>query len=695
MKEFPLDKIRNITLVGHGGSGKTSLLEAILFSGKVTTRMGVVEDGTTTSDYTDDEISRKISIGLALAHLEWKGNKVNVIDTPGYADFCGEMYAGLSAGDFALIVVNAVTGPEVGTDLVWRETDKSSMPRGFFINRMDKEHADFDKTVERINEIYSNKAVPVTVAWEAGPAFKGIIDILKMKAYSFDKSGEGNETEIPGELKAQADGYREKLVEAAAEADDALLEKFFDAGELTPDEIKQGLAKGIADGKIFPVFAGVATSGAGVSAFLDFAVSYFPTPDYMGDKIGFKPGTEEIIHRKINADEPTSLYVFKTISEPHVGELSFFRVYSGRISNGDDLENVNAGDSERIGQIFLMNGKERKEVGTVSAGDIGALVKLKNTHSGHTLCDKKSPIYYEPAPVPSPVIQMAIKAKAKGDEEKIANGLARLREEDPTFKVVVDPEIKQTIISGQGELHLDVTIDRLKRKFGVEVELDKPKIPYRETIRKKVEIQGKYKKQTGGRGQFGDCYLRLEPLPRGSGFEFGNEVVGGVIPTKFIPSVEKGVREAMETGGQSGCRVVDFKATVYFGSYHSVDSSDLAFKVAASMAFKDGFLKADPYVLEPIYTVDILVPEEFMGDVMGDISSKRGKILGMDRDGHNQKIKAHVPLAELYKYSTTLRSLTQGRGIHTMEFSHYEEVPREIAEKIIEEAKKAKEVEDK
>lgn len=695
MKEFPLDKIRNITLVGHGGSGKTSLLEAILFSGKVTTRMGVVEDGTTTSDYTEDEISRKISIGLALAHLEWKGNKVNVIDTPGYADFCGEMYAGLSAGDFALIVVNAVTGPEVGTDLVWRETDKSSMPRGFFINRMDKEHADFDKTVERINEIYSNKAVPVTVAWEAGPGFKGIIDILKMKAYSFDKSGEGKEAEIPGELKAQADGYHEKLVEAAAEADDALLEKFFEAGELSPDEIKQGLAKGIADGKIFPVFAGVATLGAGVSAFLDFAVSYLPAPDYMGDKIGFKPGTEEIIHRKISADEPTSLYVFKTISEPHVGELSFFRVYSGKISNGDDLENVNAGDSERIGQIFLMNGKERKEVGTVSAGDIGALVKLKNTHSGHTLCEKKSPIYYEPAQVPAPVIQMAIEAKAKGDEEKIANGLSRLREEDPTFKVVVDPEIKQTIISGQGELHLDVTIDRLKRKFGVEVELDKPKIPYRETIRKKVEIQGKYKKQTGGRGQFGDCHLRLEPLPRGSGFEFGNEVVGGVIPTKFIPSVEKGVREAMESGGQSGCRVVDFKATVYFGSYHSVDSSDMAFKVAASMAFKDGFLKADPYVLEPIYTVDILVPEEFMGDVMGDISSKRGKILGMDRDGHNQKIKAHVPLAELYKYSTTLRSLTQGRGIHTMEFSHYEEVPREVAEKIIEEAKKAKEDEDK
>jgi elongation factor G len=363
-------------------------------------------------------------------------------------------------------VVNGVTGPEVGTDLVWRETDKSSMPRGFFINRMDKEHADFEKTVARINTIYSNKAIPVTMAWEAGPAFKGVVDILKMKAYTFDKSGEAKEAAIPDELKA------EKLIEAAAEADDALLEKFFDAGELSPEEIKQGLAKGIADGKIFPVFAGVATSGAGVSAFLDFATTYLPAPDYMEEKIGFKPGTEEIVRRKISADAPGSLYVFKTISEPHVGELSFFRVFSGKISNGEDLHNVNADDSERIGQIFLMNGKERKEVGAVSAGDIGALVKLKNTHSGHTLCEKKSPIYYEPALVPAPVIQMAIKAKAKGDEEKIANGLARLREEDPTFRVVVDPEIKQTIISGQGELHLEVTIDRLKRKFGVEVELD-------------------------------------------------------------------------------------------------------------------------------------------------------------------------------------------------------------------------------
>jgi len=695
MKEFPIEKIRNIALVGHGGTGKTSLLEAALYAAKVTSRMGVVDDGTTTSDYTEDEISRKISIGLSLAHLEWKGHKINLIDIPGYADFCGEMFAGLSAADLALIVVNGVSGSEVGTDTTWRETSKSSTPTGFFINRMDKEHADFSKAVDQIQSHYDTHAVPVTMAWGGGTSFKGIIDILTMKAYTFEKSGETKEQDIPNDLKAEGESNREKLIEAAAESDDALLEKFFEAGKLTSEELTKGLAKGIAEAKIFPIFAGAATDNAGTSLFLDFAINYFPAPNYLGEKIGFKPGTEEIVRKKISADESNSLYIFKTISEPHVGELSFFKVFSGTISSGVDLQNVNSEAGERIGQIFLMNGKDRKEISTISAGDIGALVKLKNTQSGHTLCDKKSQIYYEPAFVPAPVIRMAIQAKTKGDEDKIGSGLARLREEDPSFQVVVDGEIRQTIISGQGELHLDVTVDKLKRKFGVEVELDKPSIPYRETIRKKIEIQGKYKKQSGGRGQFGDCHLKLEPMPRGSGFEFVNKVVGGVIPTKFIPSVEKGVKEAMENGGQSGSRVVDVRVTVFFGSYHSVDSSDMAFKVAGSMAFKDGFLKADPYILEPVYAVEILVPEEYMGDVMGDISSKRGKILGMEPEGRNQRIKAHVPLAELYKYSTTLRSFTQGRGIHTREFSHYEEVPREVAEKVIAESKKAKEEDDK
>ncbi len=693
MKEETIDKLRNIGLVGHGSAGKTSLNEAIMFVGKVVTRMGSVDDGTTISDYSDDEKSRKISISLALSHLDWHGYKFNIIDMPGYADFVGEVEAGLSVSDFALIVINGVSGIEVGTDTVWRTGQRLNLPRGFFVNRMDKEHADFDKVVNLIQENYGTRAVPVTMSWGGGPAFKGIIDIISMKAYSHDKVGNVKEEPIPAELKGAAESYREKLIEAAAEADDALLERFFEAGELTPEQLKEGLKKGIAAAKIFPIFAGAATETAGVPAFLDFAVDFLPAPDYKGEIGGFLPGGENPISRKISADEPASLYVFKTISEPHVGELSFFKAYSGKIATGDDLLNVNNNSSERIGQIFAMNGKDRKEVGDTIAGDIGALVKLKNTHTGHTLADKKAPIYYKPAPIPNPVIRMAIKAKAKGDEEKIATGLARLREVDPSFKMEVDPDIKQTIVSGQGELHLNIITDRLKNNFGVDVELEKPRIPYRESVRTKAEAQGKYKKQTGGRGQYGDCWLRLEPLPRGGGFEFVDEIVGGVIPNKFIPSVEKGVTEALETGPLSGNRVVDVKVTVYYGSYHDVDSSDMAFKIAGSMGFKNCFAKADPYLLEPIYNIEVLVPEEYMGDVMGDISSRRGKIMGMERDGNMQKIKAQVPLAELYKYSTSLRSLTQGRGYHTMDFSHYEEVPREIAGKVIEEAKREKEEE--
>jgi elongation factor G len=693
MKEETIDKLRNIGLVGHGSAGKTSLNEAIMFVGKVVSRMGSADDGTTLSDYSDDEKNRKISISLAISHLDWRGHKFNIIDMPGYADFVGEVEAGLSVSDFALIVVNGVSGIEVGTDSVWRTTQRLNLPRGFFINRMDKEHTDFDKIVNQIQESYGTRAVPVTMAWGAGPAFKGTIDIISMKAYSHDKAGNFKEEPLPADLKSAAESYREKLTEAAAESDDALLEKFFEAGELTPEQLKEGLKKGIAAAKIYPIFAGAATETAGIPAFLDFAVDFFPAPDYRGEIGGFLPGGENPISRRISANEPTSLYIFKTISEPHVGELSFFKAYSGKVTTGDDLLNVNINSSERIGQIFAMNGKDRKEVGVTVAGDIGALVKLKSTHSGHTLADKKAPIYYKPAPIPNPVIRMAIKAKAKGDEEKIATGLARLREVDPSFKMEVDPDIKQTIVSGQGELHLNIITDRLKNNFGVDVELEKPKIPYRESVRTKAEAQGKYKKQTGGRGQYGDCWLRLEPLPRGSGFEFVDEIVGGVIPGKFIPSVEKGVVEALENGPLSGNRVVDVRVSVYYGSYHDVDSSDMAFKIAGSMGFKNCFAKADPYLLEPIYNIEVLVPEEYMGDVMGDISSRRGKIMGMERDGNMQKIKAQVPLAELYKYSTSLRSLTQGRGYHTMDFSHYEEVPREIAGKVIEEAKREKEEE--
>jgi elongation factor G len=693
MKEYAIDKIRNIGFVGHGGSGKTSLVEAALFAAKVTTRLGNVDSGNTVSDYAEDEINRKISIGLTLSNFDWKGFKINLIDMPGYTDFFGEVVCGLRAADIGAIVINGVTGPEVGTDMVWRLASKNDLPRAFFINRLDKEHADYAKWVAVIQENYSTHAVPLTISWGDGLTFKGVIDLLKMKAVSFEKDGSPKLQDIPTDMKDIAQNWHDKMVEAAAEADENLLEKFFDQGTLSEDEIRQGLIKGIAGRAILPVFAGSATTLAGVTTFLDYATLLFPAPDYLGEIKG-KDGDKEVT-RRISVEAPTSALVFKTVSEPHVGELSFFKTFSGSIKVGDDLYNMTSNSNERIGQIFVLNGKDRQEAGKITAGDIGALVKLRTTKTGDTLAEKSAMIQYPPIDFPHPVISMALKAKAKGDEEKIANGLSKLRDEDPTIQMVIDPEIKQTLLSGQGELHLDVVIDRLKRKFGVEVELIKPKIPYRSTIRKKVEVQGKFKRQTGGRGQYGDCWLRVEPLPKGKDFEFVDAIVGGAIPGKFLPSVEKGVLEAREEAGPAGTKVVDFRVTCFDGSYHTVDSSDMAFKIAASMGFKDAVAKADPYLLEPINIIDVLVPDEFMGDVMGDISSRRGKIIGMEGEGKMKRIKAQVPLAELYKYSTSLRSLTQGRGTHTSEFSHYEEVPREISARVIEEIEKAKAEEEK
>ncbi len=693
MKDYTIDKIRNIGVVGHGGTGKTSLVEAMLFISKVTKRLGNIDDGNTVSDYAADEIERKISISSALAHTVWKGCKINIIDTPGYTDFFGDVVGGLSVADVALIVVNGVTGVEVGTDMVWRMALNYDIPRAFFVNRMDKEHADFSKCVEAIRENFSNHAVPLMMSWGDGLAFKGVIDLVKMKAFICEKDGSVKSQEVPTELKDTAEDWREKLVEAAAESDEELMNKFFDQGTLSEKEITAGLAKGIADRSIYPIFCGSAKTLAGVFNLLDYISTLMPAPDYKGEIKGFH-GDKEVT-RKISPENETSAFVFKTISEPHVGELFFFKVYSGKVQVGDDLINTNKNTAERIGQIYVLNGKERKEIGVVYAGDIGALVKLKSTHTGDTLADKKAPLKFKPIDFPKPVIRMALKTKTKGDEEKVASGLAKLREEDPTIQMIVDNDIKQTILSGQGELHLEVVVDRLKRKFGVEVELVKPKVPYRSTIRKKVEVQGKYKRQSGGRGQYGDCWLRLEPLPRGKDFDFVNAIVGGVIPSKYLPAVKKGILEARQGSGLAGTKVVDFKVTCYDGSHHSVDSSDLAFKIAASMGFKDGFNKADPYLIEPIYNVEVLVPEEFMGDVMGDISARRGKIMGMSPDGKLKRIKAQVPLAELYKYSTSLRSLTQGRGTHSREFSHYEEVPREIANKVIEEVEREKAEEEK
>jgi elongation factor G len=695
VKDFKIEQIRNIGVVGHGGVGKTSLVEAMLYTGKVTTRLGKVADGTSTSDYTDDEIERKISIGASLLHLEWKNHKINVVDMPGYQDFIGEVVGGLRVTETAMILLSAQSGVEVGTEQVWNIAEGYKLARMLFVNRMEKEHANFEKALKEAKDAFGHQVVAIQIPIDEGLNFKGLIDLIKMKALYFDPEGKYKEDKIPAELEGKAKESQEKLMEAVAETDDALLEKFFEKGELSTEEIIEGLRKGIIARKIFPLACGSALSNAGVSSLLDSVVAYLPSPADFVQISGKVPDTGKEKLVKISSDESLCAFSFKTVSEPHVGELSFFRVYAGKLQSGVEVYNSTREVSERIGQIYALNGRERREIGIVNAGDIAAIVKLKNTKTGDTFCEKRDPVVLPPINFPKPVINMGIKPKNRGDEEKLANGFTKLREEDPTFIMEVDPDIKQTIIYGQGELHLDVMIDRLKRRFGVEAELEKPRIPYRETINAKAEAQGKYKRQSGGRGQYGDVWLKLEPLPRGTGFEFVNDIVGGVVPSKYIPAVEKGVVEAMAEGFLAGNKVVDCRVTIYDGSYHEVDSSDMAFKIAGSMGFKNAAAKARPVMLEPIYNVEVIVPEEFMGDVMGDLSSRRGKIMGMDREGNFQKIKASVPLAELYKYSTSLRSMTQGRGLHRREFSHYEEVPKEIADKLIKEAQEEKEAQQK
>ncbi|MBD3288627.1 elongation factor G [candidate division KSB1 bacterium] len=688
MKEYQTNMIRNIGLVSHGGVGKTTLAEAMLYSAGVTNRFGSIDDGTTISDYNQDEIARKISISAAFLHCEWKNHKINIIDMPGYSDFSGELKSGLRAVDTAVILINAVSGVEVGTELAYRVVDDYKLPRIFFINRLDKEHANFDNAVETARNQFGNAVSILQFPVNQGEDFDSIVDLVKMKQYTFskDKSGKYTESDVPENVKARAEEMRAALMENVAENDEKLLDIFCEVGELTDEQFISGLKKQIANGNLYPVLCGAADPNIGVQALMNFINEAVPSPDEQPEVAGVKPNTTDEITRPPKGDAPFSALVFKTVSEPHVGELSFFRIYSGKINSGTDCLNPNKGESEKIGQLFVMNGKERKEVSVLNTGDIGAVVKLKNTHTGDTLCAKNDPIKLNEIEFPAPVIRVAVVPKAKGDEEKISTGLTALHDEDPSFKVEVDSELKQIIVSGQGELHLNIVVKRLKDKYGVEVEFEEPRIPYRETIKGKGEGQYKHKKQSGGRGQYGDVHMRLEPLSAGEGFEFVDEIVGGVIPSKYIPAVEKGIREAMADGVLAGYPVVDLKATLFFGSYHSVDSSDMAFKIAGSMCFKKVFKDAKPIILEPIYDIEIQVPEEYMGDVMGDISSRRGKIQGMDSEGSFQVIRAKVPLAELYKYSTALRSMTQGRGIHRRKFSHYDEVPKDVADKIIAQA---------
>lgn len=695
MSDVGIEKIRNVGLISHGGVGKTSLAEALAFTAGVTNRLGKVDEGQTISDFRPDEINRKISIITSLLNFDWKGHKINLLDTPGYSDFLGEVIGALTVVETSIVLISAVSGIEVGTEQVMKSADEAGVSKIFFVNRMNNENTNYNEVLASLQKNYGNQVVAVQFPVNDGEHFNAFVDLIKMKlvTYAKDGSGKRSESEIPAEHQGRADELRERLVEAAAESDDEILEKYFEAGELTADEFQSGLATGIKNGSVLPVLCGAATENIGSHELLDFLIHYTPSPDQREKIEGMNPDNEEAKTQDISVSSPLAALVFKTESELHVGDFSYFRVFSGELKSGDETYNPNRKTSEKIGQIFVINGKQRVDVGAVKAGDIGGVVKLKNTHTSDTLCSKKDPIQLPQIKFPDPVIRVAIEPKARGDEEKISTGLTTLHEEDPTFVAGYDPELRQTIIQGQGEMHLDIVVKRLKDKFGVDVELVEPKIPYRETVKKTVEVQGKYKKQSGGRGQYGDVWIKLEPRNRTEGYEFVDAIVGGVVPGKYIPAVDKGIQEAMAGGVLAGFPVVDVRVTLYDGSYHPVDSSDMAFKIAGSMAFKKAFMEAKPVLLEPIYDVEVRVPEEYLGDVMGDLSSRRGKIMGIDSEGNFQVIKAKTPLAEMYRYSTSLRSITQGRGIYRRKFSHYEEVPAEIAEKVVAAVKKEKEEE--
>ncbi|MEO0005307.1 MAG: elongation factor G [candidate division WOR-3 bacterium] len=692
MKEYKVEDIRNIGFFGHGGSGKTSICESLLLTMKQNNRLGSVDAGTSVFDYDEDEIARKISINLAIGYGEYREKLINLVDAPGYADFFGNVVSAVRAVDAAVVVVDASSGVEVGTEMAWRRLDEANLPRVVFINKLSKENTSFEVIAEEVRKVFGTKVTPVYLPIGKEGGLKGVVDLLNDRAYIYEH-GVRKEVAVPEEMQAAIGQWKERLIEAAAEVDERLMEKFLEGEEITPDEMRGAVRNGIKAGVVYPLMGGDALTQVGVDLILDLAALVLPSPNEMPRVKGVVPATGQEVEIAPDPDGPVCALVFKTISEAHLGDMHYVRVFRGKLEPGMVVVNGTSQREEKINQIYVVKGKERSEVARLTTGMLGALVKLKDTHTGDTLADKKEPVRLAPIVFPKPSISVAIVPQSKGDEERVSNGLARLHEEDPTFSYEYNAELGQQLISGMGELHLDVIVGRLKRRFDVNVELVKPKIPYRETITRKAEAQGKHKKQTGGRGQYGDVWLRIEPKGRGEGFEFVDEIYGGAIPSKYIPAVEKGVIEQMEKGVLAGYRMMDIKATVYDGSYHEVDSSDIAFKIAAGLAFKNACEKAGVVLLEPIMNVEVTVPDRYTGDVMGDLNARRGRIMGMEAQGGLQVIKAQVPLAEMYKYSNSLRSMTQGRGVFTMEFDHYEEVPREIAQRIIEEARRAKQEE--
>jgi len=690
MGKYETAKLRNLGIVGQGDAGKTSLTEAILFNTGMTDRLGRVDDGTSTMDYEPEEIKRRITISSSLNHCEWRDHSLHIVDTPGYTNFLHDTRNCMRILGGSVLVVSAVDGVKAQSLKIWEWANEFDVPRIVFVNKMDRDRADFLKAVDDVEKSLSTRAIAVTMPVGSGEDFKGIIDLVDMKArfFKFDDKGTYDETDIPAEYLEEAERVRTIMVEAAAEADDELMEKYLETESLERDEILRGLREGTLTNVFTPVFCGSATVNVGVRTLLNFIVNCLPSPIDKGTQYGTNPKSGDDEKREPDPKEPFSAMVFKTISDPYTGKLTLFRIYSGTLKSDSVVFNPNKDCTERIGQIFELEGKKQKPVAEAEAGEIVAVAKLKETATGDTLCDGGKPILYESPLALKPVISFALQAKAKGDEDKIMSSLQRIMEEDPTYQVQRDAETKEMILSGMGQVHVEVAVEKLKRKFGVDVLLKEPKVPYRETIRKAVKQHYRHKKQSGGRGQFADVHIEIAPLTRGEGYQFIDKIVGGVIPRQFIPAVDKGIQESIHHGILAGYPVQDFSITLYDGSHHSVDSSEMAFKIAGSMAFKKAMEEANPVLLEPVMQMEITVPDDCVGDVIGDMNSRRGKVLGVEPQGSSQNVSVQVPMAEVLKYAPELRSMTSDRGLFTMEFSHYEEVPAHLMAKILAEEKK-------
>jgi len=690
MGKYETANIRNLGIVGQGGAGKTSLTEAILFNTGMNDRLGKVDEGTSTMDFEPEEVKRGITISSSLNHCEWKGNSLHIVDTPGYTNFLHDTRNCLRILGGAVLVVSAVDGVKAQSVKIWDWAQELEIPRIVFVNKLDRERSDFLKTVDDIQKTLKTRAVAVSMPVGEGEDCKGIIELVDMKArfFKFDETGSYDETDIPPAYLAEAERLRGLMVEAAAEGDDELMEKYLEGGVLSNEEILRGLREGTLTKVFTPVLCGSATANIGVRNLLNYIVNCLPSPTDRGIQYGKNPKSGEQEKRKPDPSEPFSAMVFKTINDPYAGKLSLFRIYSGTLKSDSIIYNPNRDVTERIGQLFELEGKKQKPVAEAEAGDIVAVAKLKETATGDTLCDGAKPVIYESPMALKPVISFALQAKSKGDEDKIMSSLHKLMEEDPTLLFQRDEETKEMILSGMGQVHVEVAVEKLKRKFGVEVLLKEPKVPYRETIKKSVKQHYRHKKQSGGRGQFADVHIELEPLPRGDGYEFVDKIVGGVVPRQYIPAVDKGIHEAMRHGILAGYPVQDFRVTLYDGSHHSVDSSEMAFKIAGSMAFKHAMELAAPVLLEPVMQMEITVPDDCIGDVIGDMNSRRGRVLGVEPQAGSQVIAVQVPMAEVLKYAPDLRSMTSDRGLFTMEFSHYDEVPPHLTAKVLADAKK-------